>query len=192
MRYKLGHREESRGRILAAAGRGFRKLGYEGIGVDGLAKEAGVTSGAFYGHFPSKADAFKEAVVIGMQELREAVSDLQATQGAAWIEIFIDFYLGYKRTCGLEDACALQALTPEVVRADEEVRDAYSQELVRVIEAVAKGLPQATAAERRSRAWALMVMLSGAVTTTRALDDAALAAGAAKAVRAAAILIAAS
>jgi TetR/AcrR family transcriptional regulator, transcriptional repressor for nem operon len=192
MRYKPGHREESRSRILAAVGRGFRKSGYEGIGVDGLAKEAGVTSGAFYGHFPSKTDAFKEAVVAGMQELRVAVLNLQSTQGAAWLEVFIDFYLGHKRTCGLEDACALQALTPEVVRADDEVRAAYGHELVQVIHAVAKGLPQASPAERRSRAWALMLMLSGAVTTTRALDDAALAAAAAKAVRAAAILVATS
>ncbi|WP_282288716.1 TetR family transcriptional regulator [Pseudomonas sp. PS02302] len=61
MRYKPGHREESRAKILDAVGRGFRKHGYGGIGVDGLAKEAGVTSGAVYTHFPSKAAAFKQA-----------------------------------------------------------------------------------------------------------------------------------
>lgn len=47
MRYKPGHREESRAKILDAVGRGFRKHGYGGIGVDGLAKEAGVTSNDF-------------------------------------------------------------------------------------------------------------------------------------------------
>ena len=57
MRYAAGHKEGARTRILDAAGRGFRRLGFGGIGVDGLAKEAGVTSGAFYGHFPSKAEA---------------------------------------------------------------------------------------------------------------------------------------
>ena len=39
-------KQETRQRILDAAGRGFRKGGYDGIGVDGLAKQAGVTSGA--------------------------------------------------------------------------------------------------------------------------------------------------
>jgi cytochrome c553 len=43
---------------------------------------------------------------------------LQSTQGAAWLNIFIDFYLRHKRIFGLKDACALQALTPEVVLPD--------------------------------------------------------------------------
>lgn len=190
MRYKPGHREESRGRILLAAGRGFRKHGYGGIGVDGLAKEAGVTSGAFYAHFTSKAEAFREAVLAGMGELREGVEGFQAEHGPDWIEPFIDFYLGSKRTCDLSAACAMQSLAPEVARSDDEVRDAYEAELVKVIESVAKGLPQATAPERRSRAWALMSMLSGAVTAARAMKDSAQAAKLAKAVRAAAILVA--
>ena len=59
VRYGKGHKEESRQRIVAAAGRGFRKLGYGGIGVDGLAREANVTHGAFYGHFRSMAEAFR-------------------------------------------------------------------------------------------------------------------------------------
>jgi TetR/AcrR family transcriptional repressor of nem operon len=45
MRYGPDHKEEARSRILHAAGRGFRRLGFGGVGVDGLAKEAGVTSG---------------------------------------------------------------------------------------------------------------------------------------------------
>ena len=48
MRYGPGLKQEARTKILDAAGRGFRRLGFGGIGVDGLAKEAGVTSGAFY------------------------------------------------------------------------------------------------------------------------------------------------
>jgi TetR/AcrR family transcriptional regulator, transcriptional repressor for nem operon len=189
VRYKPGHREESRDRILLGAGRGFRKHGYEGIGVDGLAKEAGVTSGAFYVHFPSKAAAFKEAVQSGMRELREGVEGLQAKLGSSWLEAFIDFYLGSKRTCDLSQACALQSLTPEVVRSDAEVRAVYQAELVAVIDAVAKGLSDGTAAERRSRAWALMSLLSGAVTTARAIDDPTLSAKIAKSVRTAAMTV---
>jgi AcrR family transcriptional regulator len=190
MRYKPGHREESRARILSAVGRGFRERGFEGIGVDGLAKEAGVTSGAFYGHFPSKADAFKEAVVVGMHSLHEGIQGLQTEHGSKWIEAFIDFYLGDRRTVELAAACAFQVLTPEVVRADDEVRLAYEDELAKIVDVVAKGLPQATAAERRNRAWALLVMLSGAVTTARALSSEALGAKVAKAVRLAALLVA--
>jgi AcrR family transcriptional regulator len=81
MRYGPGHKEDARTRILAAVGRGFRRLGYGGIGVDALAKEAGVTSGAFYGHFPSKADAFTASALAGLVELREGIERLRAKAG---------------------------------------------------------------------------------------------------------------
>src|ERR1700712_1064283 len=53
MRYSPEHKEETKRRILLAAGRSFRKEGFNQAGIDGLARGAGVTSGAFYGHFRS-------------------------------------------------------------------------------------------------------------------------------------------
>ena len=111
MRYGPGHKEEAKAKILGAVGRGFRRLGFGGIGVDGLAKEAGVTSGAFYGHFPSKAEAFKAAAVAGLVELREFVEGLRAEDDDAWLETFADFYMSVRRTCEMGESCALQSMT---------------------------------------------------------------------------------
>lgn len=171
MRYGPDHKGAARTRILDAAGRGFRRLGFGGIGVDGLAKEAGVTSGAFYGHFPSKAEAFKAAAVVGLVQLREAIEALQASEGEAWLEKFVDFYLTVRRTCDLGESCALQSLTPEVARADRQTKAAYEGELVRVVEAVAKGLPDGTLAARRKTAWAVLSILSGGVSIARSAVD---------------------
>jgi TetR/AcrR family transcriptional regulator, transcriptional repressor for nem operon len=171
MRYGRGHKEEARNNILSAAGRGFRRLGYGGIGVDGLAKEAGVTSGAFYGHFPSKADAFKAAAVAGLVELREAIEHLRATEGDSWLEKFADFYMSVRRTCDLGESCALQSMTPEVARADPNTKAAYEAEMVRVVDAVAKGLSVGTLPARRKSAWAILAMLSGGVTLARSVED---------------------
>ena len=170
-RYAPGHREEAKARILAAVGRGFRKRGYGGIGVDGLAKEAAVTSGALYGHFPSKEAAFKEAVVAGLDELRAGIEAVRAEHGAKWIEIFVDFYLGYKRTCELGDSCTLQSLTPEVQRSDSETKTAYEARMKMVADAVADGLSGADPADRLQRAWALLAILTGGVTLARAVED---------------------
>ena len=79
---KGAKKEETRARILAGAGRTFRSQGYGGAGVDGVAKAAGVTSGAFYAHFKSKAEAFREAVVVGMQDLEGAIRNLRRV---AWV-----------------------------------------------------------------------------------------------------------
>lgn len=171
MRYGPGHKDEARSRILNAAGRGFRRLGFGGIGVDGLAKDAGVTSGAFYGHFPSKAEAFKAAAVTGLVQLREAIEDLRARKGADWLATFVDFYMNVRRTCDLSESCALQSLTPEVARADHGTKTAYEAELLRVAEAVAQGLPNGPLTARRKTAWAILAMLSGGVSIARSAAD---------------------
>lgn len=184
MRYGPEHKAATRTKILAAAGRGFRRLGYAGIGVDGLAKEAGVTSGAFYGHFGSKAEAFEAVALAGLVELRANIVALQAREGDAWLAGFVDFYLSVKRTCELGTSCALQSLTPEVARAEPATRTAYEAELVRVADAVAAGVPGPSLAARRKLAWTILAMLAGAVTIARATDDAKLGAQIAAGVKA--------
>lgn len=44
--------------ILAAATRCFGKSGYPGCGLDAIAQTAGITKGAIYTHFASKAELF--------------------------------------------------------------------------------------------------------------------------------------
>ncbi len=190
VRYTQGHKEESRARIVAAAARGFRTHGYGGIGVDGLAREAGVTHGGFYGHFGSKAEAFKAAVVAGLQELRAGIEAVRAERGAGWLAAFADFYMGRKRTCDLADACTLPSLSVEIERSDPAARAAYQTELLGVMEAIAAGLPGATDAERSARAWVVLSLLAGGVTLARAVPDQAVAEQIATAVQKAAALLA--
>ncbi|MCA3563058.1 MAG: TetR/AcrR family transcriptional regulator [Methylocystis sp.] len=171
MRYKPGHKDDARGRVLAAAGRGFRKNGYAGIGVDGLAKEAGVTSGAFYGHFKSKESAFDAAVAAGFEGLRSSIVRRRAEDGEAWIERYIDFYLDERRTCDLGEGCALQTLTPEIGRGGSHARALYEAGMKGVVAEVASGLSRVPEAERETRAWALLSLLAGAVTVARAMAD---------------------
>lgn len=170
MAHRAGKKEESKARILASAGRGFRSRGFGGSGIDGLAKDAAVTSGAFYAHFKSKAAAFREAVVVGLEDLRRGIGQTREQMGSNWREWFIDFYLGDRRTCDLADSCALQSLSGEVARADDETRQAYETELGSIIEAVAaalEGKPKA----RREEATALLALLVGGVTLARAVRD---------------------
>jgi TetR/AcrR family transcriptional repressor of nem operon len=190
MRYGPGHKEEARAKILTAAGRGFRRLGYGGIGIDGLAKEAGVTSGAFYGHFPSKAEAFKAAALAGLVELREGVEHLRATEGGAWLEKFADFYMSIRRTCDLGESCALQSMTPEVARADRDTKAAYEAEMLKVVEAVAEGLKHGTLPARRKTAWAILALLSGGVTLARSAEDAKVGTQIASAVKSTVLIVA--
>jgi len=186
MAHRAGRKEESRARILRSAGRGFRSLGFGGAGVDGLAKEAEVTSGAFYAHFKSKADAFRETVSTGLHDLKECIERMRGDLGSRWRQGFIEFYMGDRRTCDLADSCALQSLSSEVARADEATRQAYETELLAIIEAVAAGLDGKPKA-RREEATALLAMLVGGVTLARAVHDPAMSQEIATAVRKAAV-----
>jgi AcrR family transcriptional regulator len=79
-------------RLVEAAGRGFRVAGYGGVGVDGLAKEAGLTSGAFYAYFRSAA--FHAVVEAGPEDLRSGIRAGREHWRNTWLFAFIDFYLG--------------------------------------------------------------------------------------------------
>jgi len=174
MRYSSEHSRETRARILGAAGQLFRKEGYGGSGIDGLTKAAGVTNGAFYGHFKSKREAFRTAVLAGLAELRLAISELKIGRGKRWLKTFVDFYVGPKRTCDIGQSCALPSLSPDVVRADPETRRAYEAELRRIVAEIASGLPNRSPTAREDAAIVLLALLSGGVTLARAVSDPAL------------------
>lgn len=191
MRYQADHKEQARAKLIEAAGRGFRKRGYGGIGVDGLAKEAGVTSGAFYGHFKSKDEAFRVAVDCGLAELHDTIGALQAEHGKSWLAVFVDLYLGPKRTCELGSSCALQSLTPEVQRAADPIRSGFESGATRVAMAISRGL-EGCEESKLSRAWAILGLLSGSVTLARACESEAVGVTIAEGARNAALAIAAS
>jgi AcrR family transcriptional regulator len=171
MRYSPEQKQATREKILEAAGSGFRRQGFSGLGVDGLAKEAGVTSGAFYKHFKSKEDAFKASVERGVGEFQAAVEMFQEKHGDTWLDKFARFYLGEKRCTELGDSCALQSLTPEVTRSSAAIRSAFQAVLLKAVGAFADGLSDSTRMKRSDQAWADIALLIGGVTLARAVQD---------------------
>ena len=188
MPHPAGKKEEGRARILASAGKAFRSRGYGGAGIDGLAKDAGVTSGAFYAHFANKDAAFQAAMLAGMQELRDGVVAMRKAHGTRWIERFIDFYIE-KRRCDLRESCALQSLSGEVARTGAETRSVYQQALHEVVDAVAEGIGGGSRKQRRAEASALLALLAGGVSMARAAEGEAFNTELVKALRKAALAI---
>jgi TetR/AcrR family transcriptional regulator, transcriptional repressor for nem operon len=160
--------KDAKERLLEAAGRGFRTGGYGGIGVDALAKEAGLTSGAFYAHFGSKADAFRLAMIDGMTLLRNGVTAFREQHGTSWREAFVDFYLGERMNLGLDQACALPSFASDVARASPATRRAFETELNTLVDTVAAGLGDPP---DRKRAWAFLTTLSGGAAMARGVKD---------------------
>jgi len=171
MRYSAEHKEETKRRILAAAGRGFRKEGFGLIGVDGLARGAGVTSGAFYGHFRSKVEAFRASLTGGLNEFRQAIEEIQTRVGEGWVESLADFYFTERVTCDLADGCALPSLSGDVARGDAKTKAAFQKEYWGIVAALSKGLPGKSAEDREARALVMTALFTGGVTIARSVRD---------------------
>jgi len=161
---QLTHRK-----MLDAASMSFRSNGYAGIGVDGIAKAAGVTSGAFYAHFGSKDKAFKAALDMGLDEVIDVIPKMQNESSDNWLEKFVDYYLGQVHREDLACGCAMTTLSPEVVRAGVELHENYENKMKIIAELIAKGLKRDDANERIAKAWALLAILIGGLTMARAV-----------------------
>ena len=182
---------ETRRKILAAADKNFRAHGYAGIGVDGIAKAAGVTSGAFYAHFGSKNGAFNAALAVGLDEVINAIPIFQRENGVDWVQAFADYYLGIAHRDDLEEGCAMTTLSPEVVRTGPAVHQAYEEKMRIIVERITHGLATSAdtqeADDRDNRAWAMLGTLIGGLTIARAVDDRELATAIAHSLRQAAV-----
>ena len=162
-------KEQTKEKILIAASQNFRSNGYSGIGVDGIAKAAGVTSGAFYSHFGSKDGAFDAALIAGLNEVIEGIPQFQSNFGKKWVEEFAEYYLSQKHQNDLACGCAMTTLSPEVVRATNETQATYEKMMSKIIDLAADGLEGGSKEDKRSRAWAMLSILIGGLTMARAV-----------------------
>jgi AcrR family transcriptional regulator len=178
MRYSKAHKVETRAHIVDAALDTFRLEGYHGIGVDGIAKAAGVTSGAFYKHFNSKSEAFRTVVSEGLAILRNGILHHQRAGGAGWLDVFTNWYFslpGKKAvreadhfTLPMEGGCALPALSPEIPRTEAKTQQLFEDEVRKIMEVIAAGLPQEPKARKRM-AWNILALMIGGIVLARAV-----------------------
>ena len=162
---------ETRQRIIKAASQSFRSHGYAGIGVDGIAKAAGVTSGAFYAHLGSKNAAFDIALRAGLDEVIQAIPIFQKDYAENWVEKFSEYYLSQSHRDDLADGCAMTTLSPEVVRSGAELQTVYESKMNQIVNLLADGLEGSSRDDRQSRGWSLLAVLIGGLTMARAVKS---------------------
>lgn len=158
-------------RIVDAAARAIRREGYAGVGVADIMKEAGLTHGGFYAHFPSRdallAAAMERAGTDGAARMMQSVARREA-EGASTLRAWVDAYLGDAHLKGCESGCPVAALASEMPRQSAEVREVSAARVQRLIQAVRTVLP-ADAGEHA--AVAVTSTMVGALQMARALGD---------------------
>lgn len=158
-------RAETRQRILTAAGQLFREHGIDGIGVDAVMKQAGLTHGGFYLHFPSK-EALAAEVSQFLLENAAAKWDNISRSGDrdAALRRIVSDYLDPDRTASSR-CCPLTTLGPDVARSSS--KEAVGHALRGMLDALTRVMP----GRRRQKAVAALSTMVGAVVLSRLADD---------------------
>jgi TetR/AcrR family transcriptional regulator, transcriptional repressor for nem operon len=168
MRVTREQAAENRERIVNAAARLFREKGFDGIGVDAIMDEAGLTHGGFYRHFQSKDALAAEAVARGL-----AVS-ARKQAALASIEDVVSAYLSPRHRDDAGGGCMIAAIGCDIARQGKGVRRGLTAYVRDQIEQLARRIGGRGGTVRRQQAIATLAGLVGALVLARAVDDPAL------------------
>ena len=170
MRYTKEHKQETRQRIVATAGRRLKRDGIDGSGVATLMKDAELTNGAFYAHFESKDSLVAEAVTDQLHTLHANLVKL-AKPGAAGLEQIVRWYLSAQHRDNPGDGCPNAALLDEIARSADPIRQAYTDGVLVVIDGLAARMAPEDPYSARVKALSLLGLMAGTLQLCRALTD---------------------
>src|SRR3954470_84148 len=149
-RYSPEHKEATRRRMIETAGRRFKSDGIDGSGIATLVADAGLTNGAFYGHFASKDDLVATVVAQQLADQVAAVDSLPT--GLDSVEAYLREYLSPAHRDDLAGGCPSAALLDEIGRRDIATRQAYTDGAAAMIRAIARHLDDDDAERTAERA----------------------------------------
>jgi TetR/AcrR family transcriptional regulator, transcriptional repressor for nem operon len=155
----------NRARILVAAARLFRLHGFEDVTLADVMKEAGLTHGAFYGHFASKEALIAEAI----EWILFPAPDRAGTRMPA--AAYADGYLSARHRDDPATGCAFSSLGTEAARGSGALRRALTESTRSQIDRFSAEAKGATPRARRREAIAAWSAMIGAMVLARIVDD---------------------
>lgn len=165
--------EENHEAVIAAAARLFKAHGIDGVSVPELMAEAGLTHGAFYGHFKSKEDLAVAACERAFLEKRDLYADIRnrhAGDKRAALEEFVTRYTTRVHRDQPSLGCPVAALAEDASRdgAKGPIRRSFAAGLELMVEGLQSILGPRNKSGRREEALADVATLVGALVLSRA------------------------
>lgn len=149
--------------MIAAGSRLFRERGFEGVGVVEIMSLAGLTHGAFYGHFASKDALCAEACKRAFDERLEAWGDDIS------LSEYIDRYVSAAHRDKAGAGCPIVSLAPQIGHRDKSVQKQFAKGVSHFIGLIAKRLPaeKFKTGQGRNTAAAILSAMVGSVALAR-------------------------
>jgi len=173
MGYSQAQKAESRQRVRETASRQIREEGIGALGVADCMRRAGLTHGAFYGHFSSRDALIVEALEYAVTQSRQRIAALNTASGKGGakakepLQAMAELFLSDRHVKDPGNGCALCSLAGEARHASPEVRDRLTQYVHSLTSQIARTL----AGPSESMALGIVATIVGAVTLARAVDE---------------------
>jgi len=177
MPYPVGHREETKAKIIDSARRLFNRHGFETVSITQIMAGAGLTSGGFYSYFDSKSGLYAESLGSFFLDPEwkhcwEGVTvDLSATDVGPQV---VHAYLSRQHYDDVENSCPMVALPTDVSRSGKEAKRAYETVFKAMVSVLERSLVDKKG-PRRIKAQAIAAMSIGGMVVARTMVDQALA-----------------
>ncbi|MBK5120261.1 TetR/AcrR family transcriptional regulator [Burkholderia sp. R-69980] len=170
MGYSQAQKAESRQRVLETASRQIREHGIEALGVADCMRSAGLTHGAFYGHFSSRDELILEALEHAVSQGAKRIASLATSagkHGETPLQSIVEGFLSERHVKNPGNGCALCALAGEARHANPDVRE----QLTKYVRKLASQITQAASGGGEKPALGIVAAIVGAITLARAVDD---------------------
>ena len=170
MRYPSDQKAKAKQAILKAGASALRTNGFRGIGVDGLAASAGVTSGAFYSNFSNKEALLEEVIetCVGEPFIDSESGSLAERQDR--LKEWLAMYISADHRADPASGCVMPTLSADVARSNPQIRAAYKRKMLELVRKMSNVLDGARP-DREKRAWSIIAMMVGAIAISRAMPD---------------------
>jgi TetR/AcrR family transcriptional repressor of nem operon len=168
MRYPSDQKARAKQAILQAGARALRTNGFNGIGVDGLAACAGVTSGAFYSNFSNKEALLEEVIETCLGEPFIDSESGSPAERQHRLKEWLAMYISAEHRADPASGCVMPTLSADVARSNPQIRAAYERRMLALVHKMSNVLD---GPDREQRAWSIIAMMIGAIAISRAMPD---------------------
>ena len=178
MRVSRDQAAENRQNVIDVASRLFRERGFDGIGIKDLMAGAGMTQGAFYKQFQSKEDlaaqASKRALEDAVNRWSRAITENPDDPIGA-ISAIVEFYLSPEHLGEKMNGCPMVALGADAARQGPDVKASFESGINVHLDILENLIAETGDEKPRDTAMAILSMMIGAMTLSRAVNDTGLA-----------------
>jgi AcrR family transcriptional regulator len=166
-------KEITHDRIVDVAARAIRRSGYSGTGVADIMKEAGLTHGGFYAHFPNREALLAEAAErAGTEAVSASAKIISSASPEQALRALACAYLSRAHVDAVETGCPIAALGSEMPRQTPQVRRAATRGIKEMVDLIARQSPDWGQPGAHEQALVTVATLVGTLILARAVDDA--------------------